>query len=52
MSALVESFVRAFTEAAEKIPLACSVCGKVVAHVHPPAPSVALTCSKCREVTP
>lgn len=52
MSALVEKFVRAFETAAEKIPLTCGVCGTVVAHVHPPAPSVALTCSKCREVTP
>ena len=52
MSALVDSFVRAFETAAKKIPLTCSVCGTVVAHVHPPAPPVALTCSKCREVTP
>lgn len=51
MSALVEQFVRAFETAAEKIPLACTVCGTVVAHVHPPAPPIAVTCSKCREVT-
>ncbi|WP_155293040.1 hypothetical protein [Rhodococcoides fascians] len=36
----------------KQVPLYCQTCGVLVAHVHPPAPSVALTCSKCREVTP
>ncbi|WP_179277696.1 hypothetical protein [Rhodococcus sp. 14-2496-1d] len=52
MSALVEMFVEAFETAAAKIPLFCSVCGALVAHVHPPAPPCALICSACREVTP
>ncbi|MGV8874825.1 MAG: hypothetical protein ACOH2Q_20010 [Rhodococcus sp. (in: high G+C Gram-positive bacteria)] len=52
MSALVEKFVEAFETAATRVRLHCSVCGGFVAEVHPPAPPVAITCSKCREVTP
>ncbi|WP_155290392.1 hypothetical protein [Rhodococcoides fascians] len=51
---LAEEFLIEFEKsvAAQRVPLSCRICGKVVAHVHPPAPPVPLTCSQCREVTP